>query len=466
MGRFSIRLKITIWFTAALVVIVLFAYLMIFVVSRQILIKTIQDSLVETVENNVDEIEYFSGMDEIRTDADIDYLIDYRKGYLEIDDDFLSKVNEVYTGLYDEKSRLIYGENPIAAKVADLEFVDSEIQKVMKDGTGYYIFDRKLTAEGLNGLWLRGVVSEEQGERQSFGIMRIALVLLPVLVVIASAGGYFIAGRTLNPIQKIAGTARKIGEENDLKCRINLGKGNDELHQLADIFNEMFERLESTFEKEQQFTSDVSHELRTPMAVISAQCEYTLEKERSVGEYEDALRVIRRQARKMTKLIDHMLDFARLEMKSGKYAEEAVDMEELVASICSDMKLIREKEIMLDYETEQAVFYGNRELLSRILVNLVSNAYRYGKENGHIFVKLKKEETELVLSVTDDGIGIAEEEQEKIFWRFYQTDVSRGGEGSGLGLAMVYEIVKFYRGKIQVKSEAGSGSVFQVKLPL
>ena len=466
MGRFSIRLKITIWFTAALVVIVLFAYLMIFVVSRQILIKTIQDSLVETVENNVDEIEYFSGMDEIRTDADIDYLIDYRKGYLEIDDDFLSRVNEVYTGLYDEKSRLIYGENPIAAKVAYLEFVDSKIQKVMKDGTGYYIFDRKLTAEGLNGLWLRGVVSEEQGERQSFGIMRIALVLLPVLVVIASAGGYFIAGRTLNPIQKIAGTARKIGEENDLKCRINLGKGNDELHQLADIFNEMFERLESTFEKEQQFTSDVSHELRTPMAVISAQCEYTLEKERSVGEYEDALRVIRRQARKMTKLIDHMLDFARLEMKSGKYAEEAVDMEELVASICSDMKLIREKEIMLDYEPEQAVFYGNRELLSRILVNLVSNAYRYGKENGHIFVKLKKEETELVLSVTDDGIGIAEEEQEKIFRRFYQTDVSRGGEGRGLGLAMVYEIVKFYRGKIQVKSEAGSGSVFQVKLPL
>ena len=82
------------------------------------------------------------------------------------------------------------------------------------------IFDRKLTAEGLNGLWLRGVVSEEQGERQSFGIMRIALVLLPVLVVIASAGGYFIAGRTLNPIQKIAGTARKIGEQAGAKIII------------------------------------------------------------------------------------------------------------------------------------------------------------------------------------------------------------------------------------------------------
>ena len=154
MGRFSIRLKITIWFTAALVVIVLFAYLMIFVVSRQILIKTIQDSLVETVENNVDEIEYFSGMDEIRTDADIDYLIDYRKGYLEIDDDFLSKVNEVYTGLYDEKSRLIYGENPIAAKVADLELDKKEIPIPMTYEEGFIEVFKEYGDGDLKGIMI------------------------------------------------------------------------------------------------------------------------------------------------------------------------------------------------------------------------------------------------------------------------------------------------------------------------
>lgn len=466
MKKLSIRLKITIWFTAALVVVVLFAYLAVFAVSRQILIKTIQDNLVETVEHNVDEIEYFSDMDEARANEDIDHFVRYGQGYLEIDDDFLDEVNEVYTGLYDKELRLLYGENPITAKVSGLKFSDSEIQKVKSEGTWYYIFDRELTAEGLEGLWLRGVVSEEQGERQMTGIIRTALILLPLLVVLSSAGGYLIAGRMLRPIQKIAGTAKQIGEGNDLKRRIDLGEGNDELHQLAGTFNEMFDRLEKAFEQERQFTSDVSHELRTPMSVITAQCEYSLEKERSAGEYEDALRVIGRQARKMTKLINHMLDFARLEMKSDKYGEESIDMEELVTTICSDMKLIRERQITLEYETEKVSFHGNRELLSRLFVNLISNGYRYGKTDGHIFVRLKADKAELLFSVEDDGIGIAKAEQEKIFRRFYQSETSRGGEGTGLGLAMAYEIAKFYNGTIEVESELGQGSIFTVRLPL
>lgn len=466
MKKLSIRLKITIWFTAALVVVVLFAYIAVFAVSHQILIKTIQDSLVETVEDNVDEIEYFSDMDEIRANEDIDHFVEYGQGYLEIDDDFLDEVNEVYTGLYNKKSGLLYGENPIAANTSDLTFSDSEIQKVKSEGTWYYVFDRELTDDGLEGLWLRGVVSEEQGERQISGIIRMALFFLPFWVVLASIGGYLIAGRTLKPIQKIAETARQIGEENDLKRRIDLGKGSDELHQLAGTFNEMFDRLENAFEQERQFTSDVSHELRTPMSVITAQCEYTLEKERSVAEYEDALRVIRRQGQKMTRLINHMLDFARLERKSDKYAEESIDMAELVTTICSDMRLIRERGISLEYETEEITFRGNRELLSRLLTNLVSNAYRYGKENGHIFVSLRKKENTLILSALDDGIGIAKEEQEKIFRRFYQADASRGGEGTGLGLAMAYEIARFYNGTIKVESEIGKGSIFTVSLPL
>ena len=109
---------------------------------------------METVENNVDEIEYFSGMDEIRTDADIDYLIDYRKGYLEIDDDFLSKVNEVYTGLYDEKSRLIYGENPIAAKVADLELDKKEIPIPMTYEEGFIEVFKEYGDGDLKGIMI------------------------------------------------------------------------------------------------------------------------------------------------------------------------------------------------------------------------------------------------------------------------------------------------------------------------
>ena len=202
------------------------------------------------------------------------------------------------------------------------------------------------------------------------------------------------------------------------------------------------------------------------MAVIAAQCEYTLEQERTVEEYEEALQVIRRQGRKMTKLINHMLDFARLEMRSGKYTDEMLDMAKLVDTICQDMKLIREHNISLEYQTAPVMFSGNRELLSRLLTNLISNAYRYGTENGHIFVDLQQQDSVLILSVRDDGIGIAADEQAKIFHRFYQTETSRGGEGTGLGLAMAHEIVRYYNGTIEVDSAPGRGSTFTVRLPL
>ena len=219
------------------------------------------------------------------------------------------------------------------------------------------------------------------------------------------------------------------------------------------------------WQEQKQFVSDASHELRTPMAVISAQCDYTLERERTIEEYMDALLVIRRQGQKMTKLINHMLDFARLEMRSGKYPDAFVDAAELVEAVCSDMKLIRERGITLEYETKTVMISVNPELFSRLLVNLVSNAYRYGRESGHIRVRLWQEDSSLVLSVADDGIGIARNEQEKIFRRFYQADASRGGEGTGLGLAMVYEIARFYHGTVTVESVVDQGSTFVVRMP-
>ena len=219
------------------------------------------------------------------------------------------------------------------------------------------------------------------------------------------------------------------------------------------------------WQEQKQFVSDASHELRTPMAVISAQCDYTLERERTTEEYMDALLVIRRQGQKMTKLINHMLDFARLEMRSGKYPDAFVDAAELVEAVCSDMKLIRERGITLEYETKTVMISVNPELFSRLLVNLVSNAYRYGRENGHIRVRLWQEDSSLVLSVADDGIGIARNEQEKIFRRFYQADASRGGQGAGLGLAMVYEIARFYHGTVTVESVVDQGSTFVVRMP-
>lgn len=458
----SIRLKITLWFSLALTAAVLFSYSAVLSASREIIRKTTRDNLIETVENNVDEIEFYSSLSEFDLYNSTDLYLEYNGGYLEIDDDFLDEVNGVYTSLCRTDGTLIYGENALHYTTKEMEFTDSRIRQY----SGYFIYDRKLTVRGLEDLWLRGMVSEEQGNLQMTAVTRIALIFLPSLLVIASIGGYFITRRMLLPIRDITKTANQIQDEGDLKARIDIGHGDDELHQLADSFNGMFERLDVAFETERQFISDASHELRTPLAVIVSQCELALEEPKSPEEYQDALQVIQRQSAKMSRLTARMMDFVRLETGTERYTKEKLDLSALVSQVCADMELIQDKNITLTWSVPEGIQYtGNSDLLSRLLTNLISNAYRYGRENGHIAVTLTDDITEIRLSVEDDGIGINEVEQQKIFRRFYRVDASRSEEGTGLGLSMVQEICRFHGGEILLRSEPEAGSCFTARFP-
>ena len=466
MKHLSIRSKITLWFAAALVIVVSLTYVCILSVSNQVLQKTIKDNLIETVENNMDEIEYYESMDAITEPNDVDYFIRYGDAFLEIDDDFLDSVNQVYTALYNSDLFMLYGENPVAKQCASLSLQNMTIQTVKAYGVRYYVFDRELTGEGLRGLWLRGVVSEKQGKEDLSTITMLSMVIMPVIVAVAIYGGSLIAKRALEPIQKISETVEHISRGNDLKKRIELDKGDDELHLLAEQFNSMFARLDDSFEKEKRFTSDVSHELRTPMSVIMAQCEYSMDENSSLDEYAESIQSIYSQGQKMTVLINQMLDIARLEMRPENYPKERVDLSALTDSICKDMALIKEKGIAISSHIDAGLFIsGNPGLLARAISNLISNAYHYGKDNGHIDVSLKKVEEQVVLTVSDDGIGIAEENIPKIFDRFYREDSSRTQNGTGLGLSITKEIVQFHGGTIEVKSLLGIGSTFTVIFP-
>ena len=466
MKHLSIRSKITLWFAAALVIVVSLTYVCILSVSNQVLQKTIKDNLIETVENNMDEVEYYESMDAITEPNDVDYFIRYGDAFLEIDDDFLDSVNQVYTALYNSDLFMLYGENPVAKQCASLSLQNMTIQTVKAYGVRYYVFDRELTGEGLGGLWLRGVVSEKQGKEDLSTITMLSMVIMPVIVAVAIYGGSLIAKRALEPIQKISETVEHISRGNDLKKRIELDKGDDELHLLAEQFNSMFARLDDSFEKEKRFTSDVSHELRTPMSVIMAQCEYSMDENSSLDEYAESIQSIYSQGQKMTVLINQMLDIARLEMRPENYPKERVDLSALTDSICKDMALIKEKGIAISSHIDAGLFIsGNPGLLARAISNLISNAYHYGKDNGHLDVSLKKVEEQVVLTVSDDGIGIAEENIPKIFDRFYREDSSRTQNGTGLGLSITKEIVQFHGGTIEVKSLLGIGSTFTVIFP-
>lgn len=321
-----------------------------------------------------------------------------------------------------------------------------------------------LSGDSFDGLWLRGVVSKNERINILYNTVRLSFWLLPLLALLAILGGYAITRRSFLPIQQIADSAEEIGKSGDLSRRLDIGWGRDEIHQLASTFNGMFDRLEKAFETERQFTSDASHELRTPTAVILAQAQYGLELADSEEEYRESLEVIKRQAERMNDIINQLLFFTRLDQGSEPVNMEETNLSVLVAEICKDQRLISCKHISVKDDIQPDInVETDRNLFTRMLNNLFSNAYKYGKEKGTITMTLTRMGDDAVLRLTDDGIGISRENLERIWNRFYQVEPSRNedaGGGLGLGLSIVKQITSLLGGKISVESEEGRGTSF------
>ena len=459
----SLIFKITVWFSVAVIIISGAAVFVTLAIGRAVLQRGVRESLIETVENNSDEIEFYKEYNRLEFDDPYDLYIEYKGGYLEIDDDFVRSVNGIETALFDNDG-LIYGDSSNIAKGTEPPFENKRVTSVKTDSGVFYVYDITLNVKELDSpLWLRGTVSAKSGISQVNTITKAVLLLIPVLVAFAIIGGHLIAKRALSPIIDIKNAADDIRGGNDLSKRIEIGEGSDEVHSMADSFNAMFERLEDSFNKEQQLTSDISHELRTPVSVISAQCQLALKNEASSEEYVEALELVERQSRKMSRVINEMLAFSRIERGAGNILMEETNLSQCVSSVCEDMGLIKDKNITLLSSIEPDIFVsGNYELLTRMVINLISNAYRYGKENGKIEVSLKRLDSSIVLSVKDDGIGIDKSSIGKIWDRFYRADPSRSDGSTGLGLAFVREIAEMHGAEARVESQKGIGSCFSI----
>ncbi len=465
----SLRTKITLWIGTLLGVLVLFTYMAFFMVARGVMMKSLQNDLVRTVAQNYDEIGYLPSGTEGGQSSDTLLHIPYKGGALEVEDDFLKSAGGITTALCREDGTLLYGENPIARGMTEEErrtFLDGQVREKKLGSITWYIYDRALSGENLEGLFLRGMVPSVQGERELDAIIRYLLIILPLLLLVGLPVGYLIADRSLLPVRRIIGTAERISRGDDLGQRIGLSEGGDELHRMAGAYDAMFERLEESFEAEKKFTSDASHELRTPLAVIMAQCQLALEEDLSAQEYKEALVLIRRQGSRMSALIEDMLSLSRMERKTDRYPMEEVDLSGTLEELCRDMDLVMEKDISLTAQIGRGIrVRGNEELLLRMASNLISNACRYGREKGHIWVRLYRKEEGIFLEVEDDGPGIPPAEQKKVFDRFYRGDAARSGPGSGLGLSMVRQIALTHGGNVSLESRTGKGSLFRVFLP-
>ncbi|MCD7845146.1 MAG: ATP-binding protein [Oscillospiraceae bacterium] len=316
-----------------------------------------------------------------------------------------------------------------------------------------------------DGVWLMGLLSADSVS--TVGPMM--FVALPLLVLLAALGGWFMAKKALDPVREIESSAREISGGEDLSRRIDLGQGQDEIHRLAGTINGMLDRLERSFQAERQFTSDASHELRTPTAVILAECELA---EKTAAEREDflqSLSVIERQGRKMSALISTLLAYTRREQGTEKLQIERMSLSELTEAICQELPRVNREDITLSARIQPGVFVrADSGLIMSLIQNLVTNAYKYGRAGGHIWVTLSGSAGYARLSVKDDGIGISEENQARVWNRFYQADPARQNQdGSlGLGLSMAQQIARLHGGRIDLTSQEGKGSEFVFLMPL
>ena len=236
------------------------------------------------------------------------------------------------------------------------------------------------------------------------------------------------------------------------------------LHRLANTFDQLFERLERSFKAEKQFTADASHELRTPVSIIKGACEYAEKYDETPEERQETIAMIHRQAVKMSDLIGKLLSMTRLEQGTESVKLEDIELGSLLRTLCEEQHY-EQNRVFLHLQ-EDLLVRADGALLSRLVQNLIENGLKYGKPDGQVWVTLLRQQGEILLQVQDEGIGIATEQQEKIWQRFYQVNPSRSGEeGAGLGLALVQQIAQLHGGYMTLDSTVGVGSTFTLHLP-
>lgn len=299
---------------------------------------------------------------------------------------------------------------------------------------------------------------------------RYLLILAPLMLVFAGYGGYWLSRKALSPVDTITQTARKIGGSN-LSARLEKLSTGDELQRLSETLNEMLARLEAAFLRVTQFTADASHELRTPIALIRTEAEIALRSSQGKEEYCDALRHILLEAERTSSLIEELLSLARSDSGREKIYLSRVDVNAIVAEVGKEWRPVIESRNLQFVQTVtdgELCMLGDRRSLERLVTILLDNAVKYTPLDGIVELCVERRGHNVVIVVRDNGIGIAEDDQARIFERFYRADKARSREagGAGLGLAIADWIVKQHGGSICVESMLGHGSTFRVELSL
>ena len=323
--------------------------------------------------------------------------------------------------------------------------------------------DQELELEGGEKIQIRVSRSNNTVERSLEQLQLVMLLAVPAFLALAVFGSYFLAKLALRPIDHITEAAVSLGAGN-LSRRIAGIESRDEVGRLAGAFNGMLARLEESFQREKQFTSDASHELRTPVSVIMAYAE-NLTAHAPDQETKEQASAILLESRRMHSIIAQLLALTR--GYEGKYRleREEVPLRDMVADVLAELtEEAAANEISLTEQVPEEIrLSADQSLMTQLLLNLVENGIKYGKPGGTVAVRAAEQDGHILLTVRDDGIGIEEKDLPRIFDRFYRADRARDRSGSGLGLSIVKWIVELHGWSIQAASKPGQGAVFTIQ---
>jgi heavy metal sensor kinase len=300
-------------------------------------------------------------------------------------------------------------------------------------------------------------------------LLLLLVVGLPVVVLVAVAGGYFLVKRALTPVDQIGSKAELITQHN-LNDRLPVTRTGDELERLSVSLNHMITRLDDAFQNSKRFVADASHELRTPLTILRGELENLVDDARLAPETRDRVGSLLEEVERLSKIVERLFALSRLDAGEAQAEWVAFDLGELARTTCEQMSLLAEdKRISITCDPPPTVTVnGDRARMKEVVVNLLDNAIKYTPEGGAIHLKVGTVEGRAVLEVADTGIGIPPEAVAHVFDRFFRVDRVRSREhgGAGLGLSIVKSICNAHGGEVAVESAVGRGSRFRVKLPL
>lgn len=468
MSRLSVRIRLTIWYAAALTVAMAVLAGAMYAAMRSALEADLDDDLRREASAVAELLRHELGEGELPELAGEDAF--FKNAWIQV---------------VDRDGRLVASPPELEGRRLD-EGLD--LSAVPVDGSGMFrgrIENPRLDEEGVEVAAV--AVADPADGREYVAVVvagrsqlsatlslarRLAFTLVPVLLALAVVGGWALATQALAPVAAMARQARQMGADR-LGDRLEAPNPDDELGRLAAVLNELLDRIQGAFDRMRQFVADASHELRTPVGVIRSGAAVALTPPVTIEECVETLRIIDDQAARLGRLVDDMFTLARADAGDpALLAREPVPLGELIASCAAAAQpLAAAAGVSFEFtepQEQERFCIGDRVRLEQMVMNLVSNAIRHSGSGGRVRLALDFDDGDAVVAVSDNGPGVPVESRHAIFDRFVRLDPARAREtgGGGLGLPIARWVAEAHGGSIAVGEAPGGGAAFVVRLPL